>query len=28
VVSLDTATSIEAPARKDFDFLLEHLTVE
>jgi hypothetical protein len=28
VVLLDTAASIEGPATKDFDFFLEHLTVE
>lgn len=27
-VMLDTASTIDAPARKDFDFLLAHLTVE
>ena len=25
---LDTAASIEAPAMKDFDFFLQHLTAE
>ncbi len=28
VVSLDTASSIEAPAVKDFEFFLQNLTVE